>query len=418
MARYAELHCHSGFSFLDGACDPEELAADRRPPGPRGPRPHRPPRPLRGRALRRGRPRAFGLATVFGAELTLGGRRPRAACPTPSGEHLVVLARDAEGYAALSRRCSPRRTCGGGAKGGAALQPRGPGARARTSGWCSTGCRKGPLDAQRCIERGARAPRGAARPARSRPSGASNVAVEIWDHGAPDDVGAQRRAGRAGRRTPTWRWWRPTTSTTPRPTPSRGPTSLSAIRARRSLEEMEGWLSASPLAHLRSDAEQRRRFARWPGRGRPAGELGARAGLRPAPRRAEPAAVPDARRDGRAGLPRARSSSEGATQRYGRATPSACRARGARSTTSSSVIGALGFAGYFLIVWDITEFCRRTTSTARAAARRRTRRSATRSGSPTPTRCGSTCSSSASSRRRATARPTSTSTSSRAGARR
>ena len=26
--RYAELHCHSGFSFLDGASDPEELVAE------------------------------------------------------------------------------------------------------------------------------------------------------------------------------------------------------------------------------------------------------------------------------------------------------------------------------------------------------------------------------------------------------
>ena len=41
-----------------------------------------------------------------------------------------------------------------------------------------------------------------------------------------------------------------------------------------------------------------------------------------------------------------------------RATPSAWWARGARSTTNSSVIRTLGFAGYFLTVWDITEFCR------------------------------------------------------------
>ena len=28
MALYGELHAHSGFSFLDGASDPEELAAE------------------------------------------------------------------------------------------------------------------------------------------------------------------------------------------------------------------------------------------------------------------------------------------------------------------------------------------------------------------------------------------------------
>src|ERR1044072_6048356 len=31
---YAELHCHSNFSFLDGASHPEELAEEAAPPGP------------------------------------------------------------------------------------------------------------------------------------------------------------------------------------------------------------------------------------------------------------------------------------------------------------------------------------------------------------------------------------------------
>jgi error-prone DNA polymerase len=30
MATYGELHAHSGFSFLDGASDPEELVAEGR----------------------------------------------------------------------------------------------------------------------------------------------------------------------------------------------------------------------------------------------------------------------------------------------------------------------------------------------------------------------------------------------------
>ena len=82
------------------------------------------------------------------------------------------------------------------------------------------------------------------------------------------------------------------------------------------------------------------------------------------------------------------------------------------------VIGGLGFAGYFLVVWDIAEFCRRWTSTARAGARPPTRPSATPSASPTSTPSRSACSSSASCRRPATGRPTSTWTSSRAGVRR
>ena len=50
-------------------------------------------------------------------------------------------------------------------------------------------------------------------------------------------------------------------------TPAQRPlaTALAAVRARRSLDDIDGWLPASPLAHLRSAAEQARRFDRWPG---------------------------------------------------------------------------------------------------------------------------------------------------------
>ena len=50
-------------------------------------------------------------------------------------------------------------------------------------------------------------------------------------------------------------------------TPAQRPlaTALAAVRAGRSLDEIDGWLPASPFAHLRSAAEQERRFARWPG---------------------------------------------------------------------------------------------------------------------------------------------------------
>mgnify|MGYP000364288378 CR=1 FL=1 len=45
----------------------------------------------------------------------------------------------------------------------------------------------------------------------------------------------------------------------PRPAP------VAAVRAGRSLDEIDGWLPAAPFAHLRSPAEQLRRFARYPG---------------------------------------------------------------------------------------------------------------------------------------------------------
>ena len=57
---YAELHCHSHFSFLDGASAPDDLVARAVELGPAGARHHRPPGPVRrGPVLDRG-----------------GGRRP------------------------------------------------------------------------------------------------------------------------------------------------------------------------------------------------------------------------------------------------------------------------------------------------------------------------------------------------------
>ena len=49
---------------------------------------------------------------------------------------------------------------------------------------------------------------------------------------------------------------------------------MAAVRARRSLDELDPWLPASAGAHLRSGDEQARRFARWPGAVERAAELG------------------------------------------------------------------------------------------------------------------------------------------------
>ena len=42
---------------------------------------------------------------------------------------------------------------------------------------------------------------------------------------------------------------------------------LAAIRARRSLDEMDGWLAASGAAYLRSGTEMTHRLRRYPGCG-------------------------------------------------------------------------------------------------------------------------------------------------------
>src|SRR5438094_8840803 len=87
---YAELHCHSNFSFLDGASHPEELAEEAARLG------------LSALALTdhdglygivrfAEAARAVGLPTVFGAELTLDLPRPQVGVADPEGGHLLVL---------------------------------------------------------------------------------------------------------------------------------------------------------------------------------------------------------------------------------------------------------------------------------------------------------------------------------------
>lgn len=94
--RYAELHTHSAFSFLDGASTPEELVEEAARLD------------LRAIALTdhdglygvvrfAEAARELCIPTVFGAELSLADTA-RTEAPDPPGPHLLVLARGPEGY--------------------------------------------------------------------------------------------------------------------------------------------------------------------------------------------------------------------------------------------------------------------------------------------------------------------------------
>uniref|UniRef100_UPI0015F0FE01 PHP domain-containing protein n=1 Tax=Pseudonocardia pini TaxID=2758030 RepID=UPI0015F0FE01 len=102
---YAELHCHSNFSFLDGASHPEELVERAHELG------------LESLALTdhdgmygvvrfAEAARGLGVRTVFGAELSVGLSAPQNGVPDPEGSHLLLLARGPEGYGALCRTIS------------------------------------------------------------------------------------------------------------------------------------------------------------------------------------------------------------------------------------------------------------------------------------------------------------------------
>jgi len=362
---YAELHCHSNFSFLDGASHPEELAAEAAR------------LELDAMALTdhdgfygvvrfAEAARALGLAPVFGSELTLSGcsshvgdphaASPRTGAPDPPGIHLVVLARDPEGYANLSRVIAEAHLAGG-EKGRPSLtletlsRNNGKG----TGHWLVlTGCRKGSVPSALTTA----GPSAAARELDRLicAFGSENVAVELWDHGDPVDTARNDAlaeiACRAGVDFIA-------TNNVHYANSSRRPlaTTLAAVRAGRPLAELEGWLPAAATACLRSGAEQQRRFARWPGAVARAAELGRTCTFDlhlVAP------GLPDC------WVPRGHTEqswltelvARGATERYGPRDAERVPGAWAQIDHELDVIGALGYAGYFLIVWDIVEFCR------------------------------------------------------------
>jgi error-prone DNA polymerase len=351
---YAELHSHSHFSFLDGSSSPEALVEEAARLG------------LEALALTdhdgfagvvrfAEAGRAVGLPVAYGAELTLGLERAPVGEADPSGEHLVVLARDPAGYARLASTLS------------AGLLASGEKGRPDYSGvdWSAahadrwlvlTGCRKGAVP-RALVEHG---PAVAARQLARLVDlfGRTNVAVELWDHGDPLDSARNDAladlAVRAGVDVVAT-----TNAHYATPAGRRLATAMAAVRSRRSLDEVEGWLPACAGAHLRSGDEQARRFARWPGAVARAAELGRACAfdLQLVAPALPPFPCPDELSE-MAYLRRL--VAEGAEARYG--PPHAERVPGAHAQIAHELdlIEALGFPGYFLVVWDIVEFCRRS----------------------------------------------------------
>ncbi|MBU6328510.1 MAG: error-prone DNA polymerase [Acidobacteria bacterium] len=361
---YAELHCHSHFSFLDGACAPEVLVEEAVRLG------------LEALALTdhdglygvvrfAEAARAVGLPTVFGAELTLDRRGPTGGEPDPgarTGEsHLVVLARDPRGYALLSRAISEAQLRG--EKGAPVLSLEqlaavgGVGAPTADQGHWSvlTGCRRGavvtaleqsgPAAAQQQLLRLIEA------------FGRQQVAVELWDHNHPLDSPRNDALAELALRLgvdPV------ATVNAHYATPAQRPlaTALAAVRSRRSLDEIDGWLPAAAGAHLRSGAEQARRFARFPGVVERAAEIGRDHAFDLA--LVAPDLPPFDCPDGLDEMSYLRLLTErGAEQRYGPRHAERVPGAWAQIDHELDIIERLNFPGYFLIVHDLVEFCRR-----------------------------------------------------------
>ncbi len=353
---YAELHCHSTFSFLDGASHPEVLAAEAARLG------------LEALAITdhdgfygvvrfAEAARAVGLPTVFGAELTIDKLDTEPGQADPDGTHLLVLARGTEGYASLARVISEAQLAG--EKGAPRMT------MADLDRWLRpgehehwqilTGCRKGAVP-RALVREGPAAARRELGALVDR-FGRHNVAVELWDHGDPADtvrndamaelamafeldVVATNNVHYAG------------------PTDRRLATAMAAVRARRSLDEIQGWLPAGAGAHLRSGEEQARRFARYPGVVARAAEIGRECAfdLSLVAPNLPPFPCPDGLSE--MGYLR-RLVEEGGVQRYGPRESPWLPEAWTQLDHELDLIEHLGFPGYFLVVWDIVDFCRR-----------------------------------------------------------
>ncbi|MEV6623407.1 error-prone DNA polymerase [Amycolatopsis sp. NPDC051106] len=350
-APYAELHVHSNFSFLDGASHPETLVEEAARleldalvltdhDGVYG-------------AVRfNDAARELGVRVGFGAELSLDLPAPQAGEPDPKGSHLLVLARQQEGYRRLCKVISHAQIAGG-EKGRPVYDLEELVDELAGHVVVLTGCRKGPV-------RRALAAHG---PAAARAElgrlvdwfGSRHVAVELIDHRLPLDDAANDHLAELARelRLPTVV---SNNAHYARPEDAVVADMVAAVRARRSAEELEGWRPPSGQAFLRSGMEQRRRFERrYPGAVGRAAVLGVEVAfdLKLVAPDLPPFPVP-------AGHDEMSFLSEltwrGAAKRYGsrEENPKAY----AQLDHELAVIGALGFPGYFLVVWDIVRFCK------------------------------------------------------------
>jgi error-prone DNA polymerase len=350
---YAELHCHSNFSFLDGASGPEELAEEAARLG------------LEALALTDhdgfyGVVRfaeaagAVGVPTVFGAELSLGLTRPQNGQPDPEGGHLLVLARDPQGYASLAATISAAQLAGR-EKGKPVYDDVAWSDLHRDHWVVLTGCRKGSVP-KALVEAGPSAARREL-DALVATFGRHNVVVELWDQGDPLDS-ARNDALAELAVTAGLDVVATTNAHYATPAGRRLATAMAAVRSRRSLDEIDGWLPGAAGAHLRSGEEQARRFARWPGAVDLAAELGRSCAfdLQLVAPQLPPFPCPD-------GLDEMqylrRLTEEGAVRRYGPRGAERVPGAYAQIDHELALIEQLGFPGYFLVVWDIVDFCRR-----------------------------------------------------------
>lgn len=346
---YAELHAHSAYSFLDGASTPEELVEEAVRLD------------LRAIALTdhdglygvvrfAEAAKELQMSTVFGAELSLGGG-DRTEDPDPPGPHLLVLARGPEGYRRLSRELAKAHLAGG--QKGVLRYDYDALTEAAGGHWhILTGCRKGHV--REALSTGGPDAANKALADLVDRFGRERVSVELTHHGHPCD---DERNALLAELAPRFGLGVVATTAAHFAEPSRGrlAMAMAAIRARNSMDDAAGYLAPLGGSHLRSGTEMARLFADRPEVVTAAADLGEQCAFELAliAPRLPPFDVPAGHTEN-SWLRHL--VMEGARRRYGPP------ARAPRAYTQIEhelrVIEQLNFPGYFLVVHDITRFCK------------------------------------------------------------
>ena len=347
---YAELHCHTNFSFLDGASQPEELVAEAVQLGLT--------------ALSVTDHDGFygvvrfanaaadaGLPTVFGAELSLDLPTPQTGVPDPVGRHLLLLARGQAGYHKLAGVIGDAQLAGR-EKGRPVYDLEEVAARLAGDVVVLTGCRKGLVPAALAHE-GIHAAT-AELDRLVALFGEQHVVVELTNHAQPDDID---RIDALATLAASLRLPMVATNNVHYHHPSRRrlATIMAAVRARTSLDGIDAWLPAAATAHLRSGDEMARLLPWYPDAVPYAATLAAELAfnLKHIAPDLPPFPVPDGHCE--ASWLRLQVMA-GAAERYG--PPQAHPAAYAQIEHELELIERLNFPGYFLVVWDLVRFCR------------------------------------------------------------
>jgi len=380
---YAELHCHSNFSFLDGASFPEALverAAE-----------------LGYRALAITDHNGFygavkfhvaaserGLPTVYGVEVSLpagswlhpapGGPDPldrieidyhapgrgrthrmhgQKPLARPPGDHLVLLAPSPAGYAALSRLVSRAQFRGEKDLPEYAWTDL---VEAATAGElvALTGCRGGavPKAAAAGDLNTALAALSSLREVFGR-----RLYVELWQHAMPEDDPRNDLLATAAHRLRL-----PMVATNNVHYRSQAESDLAevlaAVGGRCNLDGADGFRPASDERYLKTPVEMARRFSRYPGAVETAAELGAVLAfdLKLVAPRLPDFPMPDGFRSEADFLHHL--VWQGAQTIYPDGNGEVEADAASRLRHELKIIGELGFPGYFLITWDLVGFAR------------------------------------------------------------